>query len=123
MQSKPNSIPQYTRNTGGAYPRSEAMKYKIPHEKYQVSGAKKNPASGANVVVTNPIKSLGQRNQLDQTLPSYKTPFDLRVPQSKLGGVAGRYGTTTQNGKPLRAQTGIGFKNLPPCEPLKNRNF
>ena len=121
MQSKPNSIPQYTRNTGGAYPRSEAMKYKIPHEKYQVS--KKNPASGANVVVTNPIKSLGQRNQLDQTLPSYKTPFDLRKSQSSLGGVAGYYGRSTQNGKPLRAQTGIGVANQPPCDPLMNRNF
>ena len=123
MQSKPNSIPQYTRNTGGAYPRSEAMKYKIPHEKYQVSGAKKNPASGANVVVTNPIKSLGQRNQLDQTLPSYKTPFDLRKSQSKLGGIAGFNGRSTQNGVPLRAQTGIGVANQPPCDPLMNRNF
>ena len=119
MQSKPNSIPQYTRNTGGAYPRSEAMKYKIPHEKYQVS--KKNPK--LNVVVTNPIKSLGQRNQLDQTLPSYKTPFDLRVPQSSLGGIAGFYGRSTQNGLPLRAQTFLGVANLPPREPLKNRNF
>ena len=119
IQSKPNSIPQYTRNTGGAYPRSEAMKYKIPHEKYQVS--KKNPK--LNVVVTNPIKSLGQRNQLDQTLPSYKTPFDLRKSQSKLGGVAGYYGTTNQNGRPLRAQTYIGVANLPPCDPLMNRNF
>ena len=119
IQSKPNSIPQYDRFTGGAFPRAEAMKYKIPSEKYQ--NIIKHPKQ--NVVVNSPMQMLVQRNPLDQSLPSYKTPFDLRVPQSKLCGVAGRYGTTTQNGKPLRAQTGIGFKNLPPCEPLKNRNF
>ena len=119
IQSIPNSIPQYTRNTGGVYPRAEAVKYKIPSEKYQntIKPQKKN------VIVTSPMQMLVQRNPLDQSLPSYKTPFDLRVPQSKLCGVAGRYGTTTQNGKPLRAQTGIGVANQPPCDPLKNRNF
>lgn len=121
IQSKPNSIPQYDRFTGGAYPRAEAMKYKIPHEKYQVSGAKKNPKQ--NVFVTSPMQMLVQRNPLDQSEPSYKTPFDLRKSQSKLGGIAGFNGRSTQNGVPLRAQTGIGFKNQPPCDPLKNRNF
>ena len=115
IQSKPNSIPQYDRFTGGAFPRAEAVKYKIPSEKYQM--ATKTPKQ--NVIVTSPMQMLVQRNPLDQSLPSYKTPFDLRVPQSKLGGVAGHYGTSTQNGKALTAQKGIGFTR----EPLKNRNF
>jgi hypothetical protein len=46
---------------------------------------------------------LGQRNQLDQSLPSMRTPFDNRHALSKLGGISGFYGSSTQNGNPLRA--------------------
>ena len=120
IQSKPNSIPQYDRFTGGAFPRAEAVKYKIPSEKYQNII---KPPKQKDVVVTSPMQMLVQRNPLDQSLPSYKTPFDLRVPQSKLGGIRGRYGTSTQSGKPIEAQKGIGDANLPPRDPLKNRNF
>ena len=70
---------------------------------------------------------LRQRNSVDQSLPSYKTPFELRNSLSKLGGIAGFYGSSTQNGKPLRAQSGLGaygfVANLPPRDPLVNRNF
>ena len=123
IQSKPNAIPQYDRNTGGAFPRADAMKHKLPHERYQ--NAIKTPQQ--KVVVTKPMQMLGQRNQLDQSLPSYKTPFDLRKSQSSLGGIAGFNGSSTQNGKPLRAQSGLGAygfaANLPPRDPLANRNF
>ena len=99
------------------------MKHKLPHERYQ--NAIKTPQQ--KVVVTKPMQMLGQRNQLDQSLPSYKTPFDLRNSQSKLGGIAGFYGSSNQNSRPLRVQKGIGAygfaANLPPRDPLANRNF
>jgi hypothetical protein len=41
-----------------------------------------------------------------------KTPFEIRPSLSKLGGIAGFYGSTTQNGKPLFAQTGLGKEIL-----------
>ena len=125
IQSKPNAIPQYDKNTGGAFPRANAMKHKLPHERYQ--NAINTPLARKIVTVTKPMQMLGQRNQLDQSLPSYKTPFDLRKSQSSLGGIAGFYGSSTQNGKPLMAQRGIGAygfaANLPPRDPLVNRNF
>ena len=124
IQAKPNSIPQYVRNTGGTFPRAEAMKHKLPHEKYQNA---LKPLARKSVTLTQPMQMLGQRNPLDQSLPSYKTPFDLRNSQSKLGGIAGFYGSSTQNGRPLRVQKGIGAygfaANLPPRDPLVNRNF
>ena len=123
MQSRPNDIPQYDRTTRGAFPRAEAMKYKTPHERYE--HAIKQPPQ--NVVITDPMQMLGQRNQLDQTLPSYATPFDQRQPLSKLGGIAGFYGSSTQNGRPLRAQKGCGAygfaANMLPRDPLVNGNF
>ena len=123
MQSRPNAIPQYVRTTGGAFPRAEAMKYKTPHERYE--HAIKQPPQ--NVVLTDPMRMLNQRNQSDQSLPSYRTPFDQRQPLSKLGGIAGFYGTSTQNGRPIRAQAGCGAygfaANMPPRNPLENRNF
>lgn len=126
IQSKPNAIPQYDRNTGGAFPRADAMKHKLPHERYQ-NAIKTPQLTRKSVIVTKPMQMLGQRNPLDQSLPSYKTPFDLRKSQSMLGGIAGFYGSSTQNGKPLMAQKGIGAygfaANLAPRDPLVNRNF
>jgi hypothetical protein len=123
IAARPNAIPQYGNTYGADFPRAEAMKFKLPHDRYQhqVKRAKvKNTPA-------NPMAMLGQRNQMDQSLPSMKTPFELRHTLSRLGGIAGYYGTTTQSAKPIRAQKGVGAygfaSNMSPRNPLQNRNF
>jgi hypothetical protein len=119
ISARPNVIPQYTNNYGADFPRAEAMKFKIPHERYQHQVKRQK----VTFTPANPLATLGQRNQLDQSLPSMQTPFELRHTLSKLGGISGFYGSSTQNGKPLSVQKGLGTDNMEPREPLKNSNF
>lgn len=119
IAARPNAIPQYKKTHGASEPRDAAMRFKIPHERYQF-GMKRSK----DVCIPKPLLAmLGQRNPLDQSLPSMKTPFELRPSLDKLGGIAGFYGSSTQNGIPLRAQTGLGKDNLQPRSPLVNGNF
>jgi hypothetical protein len=119
IAARPNEIPQYKNTYGADFPRAEAIKFKLPRTEcqHQVKRSKvtNTPA--------NPLSMLCQRNQMDQTLPSMKTPFELRHSISKLGGIAGFYGSSTQNGKPLRVQKGLGKNNMAPRQPFVNRNF
>ena len=125
IAARPNEIPQYKNTYGADHPRAEAIKYKIPHDRYQHQV--KRPK--VEVLPANYMNMLGQRNRLDQSLPSMKTPFDTNFTnsQNKLGGIAGFYGTSTQNGKPIRAQKGVGAygfaANMAPRNPLVNRNY
>lgn len=119
IAARPNAIPQYGKTYGADFPRAEAIKFKIPHTEYQHT-IKRPTISN---LPANPLNMLGQRNQLDQSLPSMKTPFELRHSLSKLGGITGFYGSSTQNGKPLRVQKGLGKNNMAPRQPLVNRNF
>ena len=115
---RPNEIPDYGNAAFGAdHPRP--MKFKPQHTNYQ--HALKRPKTPALPVGL--ISMLVQRNQLDQSLPAMRTPFDNRHALSKLGGIRGFYGSTTQNGRPIRAQKGLGKDNLPSQKPLINSNF
>ena len=116
IAARPNRIPQFGKTYGADQPRP--MKFKLPHTSYQ------NQIKRPKVEITplNPL-SMIQRNPLDQSLPAMNTPFDLRHSISKLSGISGFYGSTTQNGKPLRAQKGLGKDNLQPRKPLINSNF
>ena len=119
INARPNQIPQYKYfSFTEDQPRADAMKFKQPHEKFSHS-VKLRPK--LNVLPLNPLSI--QRNPMDQSLPSMSTPFDLRFGLSKLGGIPGFYGSSTQNGKPLYSQKGIGKDNLLPRKPLLNSNF
>ena len=117
IAARPNAIPQYKNTYGADFPRT--MKFKLPHEKYQHTIKRKQVEN----LPANPLNMLCQRNQMDQSLPSMETPFDLRNSLSKLGGIPEYYGTSTQSGKPLLVQKGLGKDNLAPRKPLVNRNF
>ena len=113
--ARPNAIPQYKKTYGADHP--YCMKFKLPHSNYQHKIVHKK-------IDALPLGLLSsQRNQLDQSLPSMHTPFDNRRALSKLGGIQGFYSTSTQSGKPLLAQKGLGRDNLPKQIPLKNSNF
>ena len=119
IAARPNAIPQYGSNYGADHPRAEAIKFKLPHDRYQNTVKR----SKVDVLAAQPMAMLGQRNQLDQSLPSMKTPFELKHSLSRLGGIPGFYGTSSQNGKPLFAQKGLGRDNMQARQPLRNSNF
>jgi hypothetical protein len=115
IAARPNAIPQYRNTYGADHP--YCMKFKLPHSNYQHKIVHKK----IDVLPVGLLTS--QRNPLDQSLPSVRTPFDNRRALSKLGGIQGFYSTSTQSGKPLLAQKGLGKDDLTPRIPLKNSNF
>jgi hypothetical protein len=119
IAARPNEIPQYKNTYGADFPRAEALKFKLPHDRNQHTVKRPKVTN----TPANLLSMLCQRNQLDQSLPSMKTSFELRHSLSKLGGITGFYGSSTQNGKPLRVQKGLGKNNMAPRQPLVNRNF
>ena len=121
IAARPNQIPQYKKTYGADFPRAEAIRFKLPYDRYQHTIKRKQVEN----LPANPLNMLGQRNQLDQSLPSMKTPFDTNFinSQNRLGGIPCFYSSSTQNGKPLFAQKGLGKDNLTPRQSLENRNF
>jgi hypothetical protein len=117
IAARPNQIPQYEKANRPV--EVEAIKIKLPHSRYQ------HPLTGKmhDSLPTNPMTMLCQRNQSDQSLPSMITPFELRHSLSKLGGIVGYFGSSTQSGKPLFAQKGLGKDNILGRKPLVNSNF
>ena len=119
IAARPNEIPQYGKIYGADFPRADAMKFKLPHTEYEHQVKRSKITNTA----TNPLVMLGQRNQFDQSLPSMRTPIELKNQLNKLGGIPGFYGTSTQNGKPLFAKKGLGKDDLASRQPLENTNF
>jgi hypothetical protein len=129
IAAKPLQLPQYVGKYGAAFPRSEATKFKQPHWSYSVNIERRD----STVLNTNMLDLLGQRNQLDQGLPSMRMPFHKRHALSKLTGFSGFYGNktgyhgiTSQSGKPLKAQEGLGaygfVHDISPRDALVNTN-
>jgi hypothetical protein len=116
IAARPNQIPQYDQANRPV--QAEVIKFKLSHGRYQ----NRLPGPKITSLPANPMAMLGQRSRLDQSLPSMKTPFELRHSLSKLGGIAGFYGSTTQNGKPHFAQTGLGKENIFSNKGLANKN-